>query len=116
MPKSVTLDGNDGTITISRWLYWALLLMGLEKDNRIYAFRVRDTFGFALSPGQLQGVDTNFYELQYNSKTKTIGFCPTCPSVAMMLNDFSLPHDSVIKRKVTTHRSKGMVYFRINRR
>jgi hypothetical protein len=116
MPKHVVIDGNDGTVTVSKWLYWALLLMGLEADNRIYVFRVRDTFGFAVSPSQLKGVETNFYELQYNSKTKTIGFCPTCPSVALILNDFSLPHDSVVRRKVATHISKDMVYFVIRRR
>ena len=113
MPKHVSIDGNDGTITVSRWLYRAMLLLGLEKGNRIYVFRVKGSFGFAVNPKQLEGVDTNFYELQYNSKTKTVGFCPTCPSVALMLYELGFPHDSIVRRRVTTHYNRGLVYFTI---
>lgn len=115
MPKHVIVDGNDGTITISKYLYKAILMLGLEKGNRVYMFKMADAYAFAINPEQLKDVDTNFYEVQYNYKEKTIGFMPTCPSVALLLNDYGLPHGYIGKLKVTTHKAKDIIYFVINK-
>lgn len=113
-PAYVTLDGRDGTITVSEKVYNRLLKLGLERGNCIYMFRVGNTYGFSLWPAEEKD-KTHTYELQYNSKTKTIGFAPTCPTVASILYEFGLPHDAVAKVKVSFRKAGNVRYFMMRR-
>ncbi len=118
LPKYVTLDGRDGTITVSKYMYTALRLMGADKSDRIYMFCLIGSpivYAFAVNPQQLDGVNTSFATLQYNGMTKTIGFAPACPTVAQVMYDYDMPHDAIRKVTVTAHKAKGLYYFKLER-
>lgn len=112
-PATVTLDGRDGTVTISEKVYDGLMRLGIEQNNSIYMFRVGDTFGFTVWKSEEK---THTYELQFNSKTKTVGFAPTCPTVAAILYEFGLPHDTVKRFRVTKGKAGDCKYFKLSRR
>lgn len=118
LPKYVTLDGRDGTITVSKYMYTALRLMGADKSDRIYMFRIIGgpiVYAFAVNPPQLEGIDTSYASLQYNGKTKTIGFAPACPTVAQVMYNYDMPHDAIRTVKVTAHKARGQCYFKLER-
>ena len=116
LPMFVTLDGRDGTISVSEKVYDRLMELGLKTNNCLYMFRVgQASFGFGLWPQEKKD-ETHTYELQYNSKTKTVGFAPTCPTVATVLYEFGLPHDAVAKCKVSLKNANGYWYFRLSKR
>lgn len=111
----VIADASDNSITISKELYEA---MGVEnaEDIRIFVFRVKDCFGFAINCEETKSGNVQYSNLQYNSKHKSIGFETLNPTVNMMFYDFKLPATMTLcKLTVTKEKTKGRNYFKIHK-
>lgn len=111
----VIADSTDNSMTVSKRLY-KHMCRRIGNEAKIFVFRVADTFGFAVNPDQLRGVETQMSELQYNGKYRTIGFETLCPSVNYMINEFGLPPVQRIKLSVRAKKTKqGMLYYKIKK-
>lgn len=111
----VIADASDNSITISKELYEALDVENAE-DIRIFVFRVKDSFGFAINCEETKSGNVQYSTLQYNSKHKSIGFESLNPTVNMMFYDFMLPATiDKCKLTVTKERIKGRNYFKIHK-
>lgn len=124
LPMSVTLDGRDGTVTLSRSVL-AAVTVACERDaqlKKVHMFKVhvhddgRPHYGFAVDPSGLRGVKANYYEVQYNSQERCAGFAPTCPTVAMMLSDYDMWTRYVARLHVRVIRVHGLIVFDIMRK
>lgn len=111
----VIADASDNSITISKELYEAMDVENVE-DIRIFVFRVKDCFGFAINCEETKSGNVQYSTLQYNSKHKSIGFESLNPTVNMMFYDFMLPATiDKCKLTVTKERIKGRNYFKIHK-
>ena len=116
-PMRVTLDGTDNTITINKPLFHALKHIGIETTNNIYLFAVSPAhYAFSLLDNEA-AKKTITRQLLYNTEYKTFGFEAACPTIQLMLNEWQLPHNSVLYNvSCHIHRSKaGIIYFTIDR-
>ncbi len=111
----VVLDGKDGTVSVSRGVYAAMTMIGEAKYDKVYVCRLgRDGhYAFAMDPAALRGTESNYYPLQYCSKTKSIGFAPSTPTVAKMLYDMGRKWDETARCRTRVRRVRGMVVFEI---
>lgn len=105
----VHADGADGSLTVNPSLYRALSICGINYRNKIFCFRIGDTFGFSCC----MSADTDWCTLE-RSKDGEVGFVPSCPTLAQMLNDRRLPWDYESTLPVTAGITHGLVYFKLN--
>lgn len=95
----VIADSTDNSVTFSEGLYRRLDVEKLD-SAKVYCFFVPDSrnYGFTVNPPIEQ--ETQFADIMYNSKYKTIGFECLCPTVNRIFHDYGLPALAKIKLSV----------------
>lgn len=121
----VLLDGEDGTVTLSRGLLMAMSVLAADDEawGKVHVFTVSaghrlpcgydKYYCFSLDPSGVKGLDTNYYEVQYNGHYRTLGFYPTCPTVARIMYDYGYAHLRHVILRVRMENARGLVYFRV---
>lgn len=112
VPMYAVLDGEDQSVTLSKRLYRSMCILGLMDNNRVYVFKVGERYAFTVNPKQFGEEETNLYTVQYNPQYKTIGFCPTTPSVVRILVESGKPYNYHGKIRVKACYAKGIIYFK----
>jgi hypothetical protein len=109
----VVADATDNSITFSKKLFTELDVMNLDVA-RIYTFYIPDSkcYGFILNPNFEQ--ETQLADVQYNGKTKSVGYECLVPTVNRMFYDYGLPANSKCKLSVKVClTTEGVKYYQI---
>ena len=118
---AAVLDPEDGSITIDEKLYKQMDkdCHGMLKD--VYCFQINDgdtpKYGWICNPYDtiFKGEDTAsrpVADVQYNTKSNTIGFMPTNPTLALMFYNWGI-EDVKVRVRVTRHEANGHIYYQI---
>lgn len=121
--KFVLLDPEDGSVTFSESLYKQIDKDCNGKVDDIFFFQTNEKEGahhyaFVCNPYEsvlkLYADKRNrpVAKVQYNTKTKTIGCMPTCPTLAMMYYNWGLTWERV-KVSVKRVRKHGITIYKI---
>lgn len=125
LPMNVLLDQTDGTVSLDKGLMTAVsAARKCDADLlQVYMFKVASGrrlpcgsdyyYCFTLNPSGLKGVESHKYELQVCQETLSIGFAPTCPTVALMMHDYGYGWKAKIRLEVVVEHVAGMIIFRI---
>lgn len=113
----VILDPSDNSVTLSEYLFEHMRRHAVKGEEAVVCMsRTSDTLRFAFIEGVPDGVTATKEQIrllcppiQYNEKTRTVGFSPNFPTVTAMLNDWNAPHDkclacSIRIRRLPSHR------------
>lgn len=111
----VVLDGEDGTVTVSRGMYVALVACGEDRLDKVHVCRMGKDGNFAvmMDPWRLRGTKSNYYPLQYASRWGCVGFQPSTPTVALMLGEMGVRADEKVRCGVRVRWVKGEVVYEI---
>lgn len=111
------LEGDVQSISFDKGLYKALKLCGIENNNNIYVCTVKGEYVFMVKPKQMEGIKTNYYQVQWNPDTKQVGFSPSTPTVARILYDYGFNRPDLVKRRyrVKPKYTHGIIFFKITR-
>ena len=115
----VVADARDNSITFSRRLFNSLNVFGMN-EAKVYVFRLCNSitdvpkksgaiYAFMLNPALEE--ETQFAEIQYNTKHKCIGFESLCPTVNRIFYDYGISANICCKLSVQHVISHSLSYY-----
>ena len=119
---SAVLDPEDGSITIDEKLY-----RRMDKDcngrlEDVYCFQINaddHKYGWICNPkksifkNDSEDIQRPVAQVQFNTKTNTIGFMPTNPTLALMFYNWGADPDKKIRANITRHKCRDFIYYQI---
>ena len=111
----VIADPNDNGVTLSHALYDHMAdsaMPGIEARVFVFYIPLTRCYGFMLNP-PIQA-QTQLCNIQYNAKSKTIGFETLCPTINRIFYDYGISGRTPCKLSVSIHLDgTGQQYYQI---
>lgn len=106
----ILVDGRDGTITLGKKVFEAM--GGNDMRSSVMMIKIGDKYAFT-NELIFDMIDEGCpsFEVQYNTKYKTVGFNPSTPTLATILYDYGMPHDAVCRLSVQIEDMFNVKYF-----
>ena len=98
----VIADPRDNSVTFSKQLYRRIVRDNdLDRQAKVLGFYSDSIglYGFIINPDVVES--TIMADIQFDSRTRTIGYESLCPTVNQICYRFNLPFDRPVKLTVT---------------
>lgn len=108
---TATIDPTDNSVTICEALYDDMTDHDRKVDEKIFVFYIPLTREYAFMVGAKFDQETQLTELQYNPKTRTVGFETLNPTVVRICYDYGLELEKPTTVGVEKRRTGDMEYY-----